>query len=129
MREAARNVMAYCMIGLESKPFNLFNEERPRQMLPLSHRLLRMQRAVLYQGVKTKNTHGSVVQDRKDFLERSYACADIVSTLQKLKANPRYFTQTRCKVILKELDDELQKWGDRYVAKTGVINDLQLTTE
>jgi hypothetical protein len=79
LRLSMVNIINFTKVGLDALP---------GEVVPLSARIQRLQRKILYSGVLTKNSKPPV-GDTKKLVDYSEGCKAIITTLQVIKDDPR----------------------------------------
>jgi len=126
LRDAVKNILAFSKLGSDTAALSLNKEASAAAIVPLSHQVARLQRYILYCGIKTKNSQGVPIADDRDFLDRSQACAEIVTTLQHLKDRGKRVTLDRCKIEMAEHQAWLKKHRARVELKLNIHSDLDV---
>ena len=126
LRDAVKNILAFNKLGNDTATLSLNKEASAAPTVPLSHQVARLQRYILYCGIKTKNSQGVPIADDRDFLDRSQACAEIVTTLQHMKGRGKRVTLDRCKIEMAEHQAWLEKNRTRMEEKLNIHSDLDV---
>jgi hypothetical protein len=81
LRECVKNIIAFNQFGFDVRKNKLVETDIEIQAVNLPQQIMRYQRAVLYAGIKTKNTVRKNEENKEDYFTNSKACSNIVSNL------------------------------------------------